>query len=103
MKGEVQLGAFKSIQEYTPEISDFLIWHGFLRSWYGVVNGYSPASKIISAVFEGSPRLLLTQSQEQIDKNTIEFQLGTIRTPSFFKGAFYALQRTKEGALVWYI
>ncbi len=94
------LAAFRAIGEYQPAVADFLIWAGLFRTWYGVVNAFDPSSNVVSCIFEGTPRLLFTLVEAEMEDCTRLIRLSDIRAQR--KGRWYACQ-VKDSHSVWYI
>lgn len=87
------LAEYKSIAAYKPRISDFVIWHGWLSHYYGIINGIE--NNQIRIIKAGIPLLLLSMEQDQMDQNAIVVSLNKIKSS---RGA-YAIQQ----AGIWYI
>jgi len=108
MQQTLQLGAYRAIGDYTPRVADFVIWQGVFRSWFGVVGDFDAASGIVFIITEGSPRLLFTQTAEEMSTSTFEFTLQQMRTPPtglldlWRRGSFY-VQQIEGGATIWYV
>jgi hypothetical protein len=94
------LACYKSLVVYTPKFADFVIWSGWIRTWYGVVNNYDAATDIISIIFEGSPKLLFTLTESEMRETTYYIKLSDIRNHK--RGAWY-IQQTIGNQSVWYI
>lgn len=90
----VPLANYKSITEWNPKVSDIVIWHGWIRRWYGVVSATHGDSVII--IRDGLPCLLFTMTPDQYKRNSIEISVHKIRNSG--GGEFHTLQ---DG--VWYI
>lgn len=96
------LAVYKSIADYVPAYADFIIWAGWLRTWYGIVLDYNAENQSIAIAFEGTPRLLFTMQDEEIHANVITISLPDVRRRKFLKGCWYA-QQSNNGQNVWYI
>ena len=93
---QISLASYRPINTWTPKLTDFVMWHGWLWSrWYGVINGIQQ-DKIVSIVREGLPCLLFTLDESEYEKKTIHIPIIKIRGCQ--NGEYHVLQ---DG--VWYI
>ena len=97
---EPDLANYKHISEYVPGFSDFVVRTTIFRSYVGVVNRLDPASDSISIIFEGTPRLLFTLTEEEMRKQETRVKLDDIRNQR--KGS-WAICKVQDGKSVWYI
>jgi hypothetical protein len=84
----VSLASYKSITEWNPKIADFIIWHGWIRHWYGVVNAIT--DDLVTVIKDGLPCLLFTMDCDQYKNNSINISINKIRNSS--GGEFHVLQ-----------
>ena len=96
------LAVFKSIADYVPAYSDFIIWAGWFRTWYGVVLDYDTDKQQVAIAFEGTPRLLFTMQDDEIRASLKTVSLPDIRKRKWLKGCWY-VQKSNNGQNVWYI
>lgn len=97
----VELARYRAISNYMPIVGDFIMVHGmFIQrvKWFGIINGVSDDK--ISVVKSGLPKLLLTMTEKEMIKSTVELSLDSIRKST---GAYTILQQSKEKAMVWYV
>ncbi len=99
-KSTTNLASYKAISEYTPRFADFIIWSGLFRTWHGVVNAYDASEGVLSIIFETTPRMLFTQTEDEMRDNTYLIKLSDIRNRR--KGMWYAQQVT-NGQVIWYV
>ena len=94
------LAIYKSIADYMPNYADFVIWSGWLRTWYGLVTDYDASKGQVAITIEGTPRLLVTMHEDEVRDNIMVFQLSDIRQMK--RGRWYIQQ--KHGAqYIWYV
>ncbi len=94
------LAHYKSIAEWTPQVGDFLIWHGWLTHWFGVICGVSNQDHTVTVIKKGIPILLLTLDQGEYEKNREIIPAARIRRSVSGK---YTAQRAIGNNIVWYI
>jgi len=80
-KGDIilPLAQYKSIKIYEPRIGDFVIWHGWFRHHYGIINGIDSTKGLVLMVVAGLPFLLLTMDPHKVAKNTISVPISKIK------------------------
>lgn len=92
---QVPLARYKSLTEWVPELSDFIIYHGWLsKRWYGVVSGAQGSA--LNIVRENLPILLFNLTDEEQRQNTITLDIGTIKSGK--PGEYHVLQNG-----VWFV
>ena len=91
---DIPLARFGNIAIWEPQVSDFIIWHGWFSRWYGVVSLVIDNEVII--VKENLPCLLFSMSQSEYEKNSIQIPISKIRESQ--GGEFHVLQKD-----IWYI
>lgn len=96
----VTLGQFLPIAEWNPQIGDIVIYHGWIQHWFGVVNGILRESASVSLIKDGLPMLLLTKSPSRYEKDTKTIGIDIIQNS---RGGKYAIQRARDGSIIWYI
>jgi len=89
-----ELARYNSITKYSPKIGDFIIWHGWFRKWFGVVNGID--GNRITVIKENLPKLVFSIPENKRYKYMTEIYLDNIRGSS---GGEYAINQ--DG--VWFI
>jgi len=94
------LATYRALTTWTPRYSDFVVWAGWFRIWFGIVNNYDAKTGKVSIIFEGTPRLLFTLTEAEMKKNTFLFDLDDIRSSK--RGRWY-IQQTADGNTIWYI
>jgi len=98
-KPRPDLAHYRSIADYVPMFSDFVIWHRLLTVKYGIVNNYDPNTQLISIIFESTPRLLVTQREEEIIDNTYVVPLKALRNRE--RGTWYVVQKVKNNSIYY--
>lgn len=93
------LAQYLRIDQYVPKYGDFVIWQRLFKTWYCIVNDYDQISDIVSLVADGTPRLMLTMTPDEMEKRTYLVRLDDIKY--WKRGHFYALQ-DNDGKQVWY-
>jgi hypothetical protein len=94
------LATYKAIATWTPRYADFVVWSGWFRTWFGTINNYDVKSGKLSIIFEGTPRLLFTMNEAEMQKGVYIFDLNDIRNNK--RGRWY-IQQHVDGNTVWYI
>jgi hypothetical protein len=94
------LATYRALSTWAPRYGDFVVWAGWFRVWFGVVNNYDAKNGKISILFEGTPRLLFTMTESEMQKNAFVFDLNDIRNNK--RGRWY-IQQTVDGSTIWYI
>lgn len=90
----IALAQYKSIKNYSPRISDFIIWHGWFSHYYGVIS--SMRDDKITIITAGLPCLLFSYDSIESTGNSKEISLNKIRRSR--GGTFSILQGG-----VWYV
>jgi hypothetical protein len=93
------LAQWRRIDEYKPKYGDFVIWQKIFKTSYCIVNNYDAGSEIVSLITEGTPRLLFTMTQDEIDDRVYGVRLNDMRY--WKKGHFYVMQ-DEDGKQIWY-
>lgn len=94
------LAKFKSIADYEPQFSDFVIRCTWFRSYFGVVNSFDKSEGVVSIILEGTPRLLFTLRADEMSNSELLFRLDDIRAQR--KGSWSVCQQ-HHGQPIWYI
>ena len=94
------LASYKSTAVYNPRYADFIIWSGWFRTWYGLVNNFDSQTGVISVIFEGTPRLLVTLTEDEMINTTVLVRLSDIRNR---KRGSWSIQQTINGQSIWYV
>jgi hypothetical protein len=95
MRGmSVALAQYRSIHTYKPHLGDFVIWHGWLTHYYGVVNTIQDDR--ISMITAGLPCLLFSYDDDESSRNTKHVSVNKIRRSK--GGTFTVLQGD-----IWYV
>lgn len=74
---EIPLAKFSNLARWVPKIGDFVIWHGWVRHWYGVIGGIEHGYAII--ITEGLPCLLFTLGQHEYPKRSVRVPIAKIK------------------------
>jgi hypothetical protein len=75
---QVEYARCKNIATYVPKISDFIIWHGFVKRWYGIIMDVTPTEVVV--VTENLPKLLLTMPEDEKIKRSKHIPISKIRS-----------------------
>lgn len=90
---DIALANYKPISQYIPKTGDFVVWHGWITHYYGVINAFNDNS--INIIKSGMPSLLFTMDPAEMDKNSLKVSLSKIRKS---RGAYAILQNG-----IWYV
>lgn len=94
------LAHYGPLVKYRPRVGDFIVWTGWLRTWYGLVSSIDGA--VVSVVFETIPVLLFTLTPAEQQSNTRSLQLQKIIGARC--GTFAVCQHDRQGGVaVWYV
>lgn len=96
----VDLAHHVAISQWTPQIGDIIIWHGWFTHYFGVVSNVLREENTVEVIKRGLPILLFTMTAEEYKKNTTKIDIGTIKGST---GGKYAAIRAIRGNLTWYI
>jgi hypothetical protein len=96
----VDLAHHVSIGEWTPQIGDVIIWHGWFTHYFSVVSSILREENAVEVIKKGLPILLFSMTSVEYRKNTIKIDIDDIRGSV---GGKYAAVRAIRGNLTWYI
>jgi len=96
---KLDLAHYKSIGEFEPQVGDFIIHHGWLTHWFGVIGQTNPDGTI-EVIRAGLPLLLFTLSSSKQDKSKLIIDLDDIKTS---KGGKYAAIKCMQNLVIWYV
>lgn len=91
---------FRNLSEYKPQISDFVIWTGWITSWSGVVRGIE--NDDIHILFGSMPYMLSTTTEEEYPKHTRKISFSKIKQALKGTWAFQQYDKTAN-TTIWYI
>jgi hypothetical protein len=94
------LAVYKALATWMPRYGDFVVWAGWFRVWFGLVNDFDAKNNKVSIIFEGTPRLLFTLTESEMKKNVFIFNCDDIRANK--RGRWY-IQQSLDGNAIWYI
>lgn len=98
---QVNLAQHTSISGWKPDVGDFIVWHGWLQHWFGVVSAVNDDE--VTIIRKGIPILLFTLTQSDYDKNKLTIGLSEIRSGgSFWHGTYSAIKAVRNN-IVWYV
>lgn len=97
----VPLAQYLSLEEWKPEIGDFIVWHGWFQHWFGVVSAVSDTE--VTVIRKGMPILVLTIVPSEQDKNKLTLDLAEVKSGGSFWIGNYATIKAINNNLVWYI
>lgn len=77
----IDIAHFKPINSWEPNISDFVIWHGWFTHWFGVILEIHKSSEVKIAK-SGLPFLLFQFDEYELSqkKNNILVPISKIRS-----------------------
>ena len=94
------LATYRALNSWTPKFADFVVWAGWFRVWFGLVNDFDARTGKVSVIFEGTPRLLFTLTESEMNKSAYTINLNDIH--SCKRGRWY-IQQHIDGNTIWYI
>jgi len=92
--GSLELACWKDLIKYKPKVGDFIIWHGWMHRWYGVISEVN--GDVIIVIKENLPKLLFTMPPSDYQKNSVQLSVTKIK---FSRGGEYHLLQNG----VWYV
>ena len=96
----MNLAHYKFLVNWTPQIGDFLVYHGLIYGrWFGVINAISPNGDI-TVIKSGLPLLLLSMDTSEYQKNQQVLSLASVRNST---GGKYAAVRAVGNNLIWFV
>ena len=98
---QVNLAQHAPIGSWKPDIGDFVIWHGWVQHWFGVVCKIETDE--ITVIKKGMPILLFSLTQNEHENNKEVINLAHIRSGSSFWGGKYAAVKSVGSNLIWYV
>jgi len=97
----VGLAQYKSISTWDPRIGDVLLVNRiFNMHWYGLIESVDVNNDTICVIKSSLPKLLLTYSKSQINKNRLTLNISDIKSTRSGK---YAIIQQTGTTQVWYI
>ncbi len=94
----VELSRYRPLEDYTPNVGDFVIWQGWTNTKFGVVSDILGGTMRI--IMDGTPRLLLTMSESEMKARIKDVKATDIITR---KDKYYSIMSDRSGSAVWYI
>ncbi len=88
------LAQYRDLALYIPKIGDFVVWHGWVTRWYGIVSFIS--SDELTIIKENLPKLLFTMPGMHFKNNSKRISLTEIRVS---RGGEYSIL---QGG-IWFI
>lgn len=96
----VNLAQSLPIAKWRPTLGDFVVWHGWLQHWFGVISSIN-AEGTVTITKAGMPILLFTMDELEQTKNKITVAVSAINRS---RGGKYAVMQALPGtANVWYV
>lgn len=96
----MDLAHYTNIKKWDPQIGDFIIWHGWIQHYFGVISNVLHNENSVEVVKSGIPVLLFGMSQEEQDNNKIKVNIGEIKGS---RGGKYATLRAHGNNIIWFI
>jgi hypothetical protein len=94
----VQLAQYKALPTWEPQLGDLIVHHGWLTHSFGLINAIDGG--VLSVVEAGLPLLLLTMDELDIEKNTKQVSIASIRQS---KAGKYAVLQNVANTQIWYV
>lgn len=94
----VELSRYRPLEDYQPNVGDFIIWQGWMNTKFGVVSDIR--GDTLRIILDGTPRLLLTMSASEMRNRIKEVKASDIITR---KEKYYSIMSDRSGSAVWYI
>lgn len=94
----MQLAQYKSLTQWSPQIGDFIVQHGWFTHWFGIINGIN--NGVLTITKAGLPLLLFTMDEIEISKNLIQVPISKITRS---RGGKFAVLQTAGTNNVWYV
>jgi len=98
---QVDLAQHMPISRWKPEVGDFLVWHGWLQHWFGVVCGIETDE--ITIIKKGIPILLFTLTQSEHDNNKQTISIQQVRAGGSFWNGKYSAIKAIGSNLIWFV
>lgn len=96
----VNLAQSLPIAKWKPTLGDFVVWHGWLTHWFGVVSSIN-AEGTVTITKAGLPLLLLSMDELEQTKHSTVVAVSAINRS---RGGKYAILQALPGATnVWYV
>lgn len=96
----VDLVHYMPISKWQPMIGDFVIQHGWLTHWYGVVSGVNTKDYTVSVIKAGLPFLLFSMTPSKMEKSKIIVDIGDVTSS---RGGKFAVQQQNGTTTIWFI
>lgn len=96
----MDLAHYDNIQKWKPQIGDFLVWHGWIQHYFGVISNIINEDRVVEVIKKGLPLLLFDMISEDHDRNKIKVRIGDIKGS---RGGRYAAIRAHGNNIIWYI
>jgi hypothetical protein len=96
----VNLAQSLPIAKWKPALGDFVIWHGWITHWFGIVSSINTEGTV-DITKAGMPVLLFTMDELEQTKSKITVAISAINRS---RGGKYAiLQALPSATNVWYV
>jgi len=96
----LDLAQFTSIGKWQPKVGDFVVQHGWLTHWYGVISGINARNYTVEIIRAGLPFLLMNMSMSEMEKAKVSVDVGKIKRS---KGGKYAIQQQHGTGHIWFV
>lgn len=96
----IDLAHYDDIRRWTPQVGDFIIWHGWFQHYFGVVSDIIREDQSVEIIKQGIPLLLFDMVSEDHDKSKIKVSIGKIKGS---RGGRYAAIRAQGSNIIWYV
>lgn len=96
------LAHYNDIAKYTPAYGDYVVWAGWITTWYGIVVNHDVESGEVSVIFSGLPYILFTLNEDEQEQETRKIKLSRIKSSRHGEWAVQQHDVTRN-VNVWYI
>lgn len=104
VSGEAPLALYLPIADYAPSVGDFVIWTGWVNTWYGTVMSVADDGLTVEITFEKLPVLLFTMTPDEIDDNKRNRVIPVYRIRGERTGTWAVQKHDKtKNASIWFV
>jgi len=94
------LAQYLPIDKWQPQVGDFIVHHGWLFHWYGVVSSLNVRNYTVEVIQAGLPFLLFTMTPSDMEKRKRTVDIGKVTSS---RGGKYAIQQRNGTSYVWFV
>ncbi len=96
---DVNMAQRKPLHAWEPDIGDWIIIHGWVSHWFGVVSKIDRTTNSVEVIRAGLPAILFSYAEDEMVKNTIKINVTRIRNSR----TKYSVVKNEQAAMVWYV